>query len=175
MTAPHRTPLFLSTDDLPRLPPTQALSALHITLSGARSHLPAGGVEHLTAQTDFSQLRKLSLLNLVLSAQQLSALLQAAPELEELYISVNGKQALFDCPDLGGHSGGKLRIFHVTAPEKWAPAADDLALLAERMRALEQIGTGNRVYEVFRKEAGEMELARWSRAIVPGYFQVWRG
>jgi hypothetical protein len=172
ITAPHRIPLYLTLDDLPRLPPVRRLSSLHITLSGARASLPSGGVDHLLSQTDFGQLKRLSLLNIVVSATQLSVLLKAAPDLEELYISTNGKQTLVDCSKFNGLG---IRIFHVTAPEKWGPTADDLSVLAGRLPNLEQIGTGNRVYEVLRKEGGGAELIRWGRTTVPGYFQVWRG
>lgn len=172
ITAPHRIPLYLTLEDLPRLPPVPALSSLHITLSGARASLLSGGIEHLLSQTDCAQLKRLSLLNIVVSAGQLTSLLQAAPDLEELYISTNGKQTLVDCLIF---TGRQIRIFHVTAPEKWGPTADDLAVLGGRLPVLEQIGTGNRVYEVLRKEGGGAELVRWGRTTVPGYFQVWRG
>jgi hypothetical protein len=172
IAAPHRTPLYLTVSDLPRLPPLRQLSALHITLSGARASLPDGGIDHLLAQTDFAHLKRLSLLNIVVSASQLRLLLSAAFNLEELYISTNGKQTLIDCTAL---TGRLLRIFHVTAPEKWAPTSQELAELAGRLPEVEQIGTGNRVYEVLRKEGGMAELVRWSRTAVPGYFQVWRG
>lgn len=172
ITPPHRTPVQLQTADLPLLPRDLNLSSLHINLSSAIAHLPVGGVEHLTSQVDFGRLKRLSLLNIVVAAQQLSALIDAAPHLDELYISTNGKQALIDCSEL---TGRPLRIFHVIAPEKWGPTADDLAELAGRLPEVEQIGTGNRVYEVFRKEGGDVELARWGRTVVPGYFQVWRG
>lgn len=172
IAGPSRVPLYLEREDLPRLPPVRNLDSLHISLSAARAALPVGGIEHLLAQTDFAQLRKLSLLSLVLTANQLSALAEAAPDLEELYISTNGKQTLIDCLVLDRL---RLRIFHVTAPEKWGPTPEDLADLAKRMKHVEQIGTGNRVYEVYRKEGGDVELARWSRTVVPGYFQIWRG
>lgn len=172
ITAPHRTPLYLSIDDLPRLPPLRNLSSLFITLSGARASLPSGGVAHLLAQTDFSRLTRLALLNMVVTAGQLGALLDASPNLEELYISTNGKRALIDCSEL---SGRRLRVLHVTAPEKWGPDADDLTDLARRLPVVEQVGTGNRVYEVMRKERVGAELVRWGRTAVPAYFQVWRG
>jgi hypothetical protein len=201
ISAPHRTPLLLTTDDLPLLPPAPHLTTLLLTLSGSRAHLPYGGVPHLVSQADWSQIARLSLINLVVSAPQLDSILHASPGMEELYISVNGKTTLFDseslrCTGSGaseaseasarqgatGATGGKvesgttgLRILHVNAPEKWGPTPDDLAELAKGIETLREVGSGNRVYEVHRREGGEVELSRWSRTWTPGYFQVWRG
>lgn len=203
ISAPHRTPLLLTTDDLPLLPPAPRLTTLLLTLSGSRAHLPYGGVPHLVSQADWSRIARLSLINLVVSAPQLDSILHASPGMEELYISVNGKTTLFDSKSLrysgsgasevsassgGEGEGGKgrqgrkgesgrtgLRILHVNAPEKWGPTPDDLAELAKGIEGLREVGSGNRVYEVHRREGGEVELSRWSRTWTPGYFQVWRG
>lgn len=72
----------------------------------------------------------------------------------------------------------KLRVLHVNAPERWGPTLEDWVGLGGWLPELEQVGTGNRVYEVRRRTVGEekvVEVVRWSRNYTPGYFQVWRG
>lgn len=167
---------FLDITDLPTLPHLPRLESLHLTLSGDKRHLPAGGLPKLLSEVDFTSLRRLSILGLVISTPQLSALVQAAPQLEELYISVNGKNTVMQCDELRQYG---LRVLHVNAPERWGPTPDDLAHLASSMPRLEQVGSGNRVYEVFRRlDDGDkpvVELYRWARTTTPAYFQVWRG
>ena len=166
----------LDVTDLPTLPNLPQLQSLHLTLSGDKRHLPAGGIAKLLSEVDLAALRRLSILGLVISQPQLSAMVKAGRELEELYISVNDKNTALHCEELRNHN---LRIIHVNAPELMGPTVDDLTRLAEVMPDLEQVGSGNRVYEVHRtlNEAGEsvVELARWSRTTVPAYFQIWRG
>lgn len=161
--------------DLPKFPYAPNLSSLLLTLSGDRAFMPPGGLAHLQEQVNFAALRRLSLLHLYIGSAILSDMLQSAPYLEELYISVNGRQAIVDCPEL---RSSRLKILHVNAPERWGPTGEDLTGLAVDMRYLEQIGQGNRVYEVVRRLDGEeesVELVRWSRTTTPGYFQIWRG
>lgn len=160
-------------------------------MSGEKRHLPAGGIPKLLAEVDFASLRRLSLLGLVISPPQLSSLLQAcSASLEELYISVNGKNTVMQCEmlDSGAAAASGLRVLHVIAPEHWGPTIEDMIALARRLPKLEQVGTGNRVYEVFRRladtdeeeglveeEGKVVELSRWSRTTTPAYFQIWRG
>lgn len=163
--------------DLPTLPNLPRLQSLHLTLSGEKRHLPSGGIPKLLSEVDLASIHRLSILGLVISQPQLSALVRAGPELQELYISVNDKNTVLQCPDLQGCG---LRILHVNAPELMGPTIDDLTKLAEMMPDLEQVSSGNRVfYEVFRSldESGSVvvELARWSRTTTPAYFQIWRG
>jgi len=176
-TCPHKTPTHphLTVDDVPTFPSTPSLQSLVLTLSADRAFIPQGGLAKLKSQIDFSALRRLSILNLFISTCTLSEIIVSAPKLEELYISVNGRSTVMECDELRG-SG--VRILHVNAPERWGPTPDDLNGLARGMPRLEQVGTGNRVYEVVRRYEGEehvVELSRWSRTTTPGYFQVWRG
>ena len=63
------------------------------------------------------------------------------------------------------------------ALESRGPTSEDLNSLAVDMPKLEQVGSGDRVYEVIRRYEGDehvVELSRLSRSM-PGYFQVWRG
>lgn len=167
---------YLDVTDLPTLPHLPRLDSLHLTLSGDKRHLPTGGLPKLLAEVDFASLRRLSILGLVISAPQLSVIIQAAPHLEELYITVNGKNTVLQCEDLRGYG---LKVLHINAPERWAPTADDLTILAGQMPDLEQVGSGNRVYEVSRRLDEEdnpvIELYRWAKTTTPAYFQVWRG
>ena len=169
------SPKDLNLSDMPILPSAQSLRSLHLTLSGERKHIPYGGLDALTSRVYFGHLRRLSILGMVIGPQTLSRILQIAPQLDELYISINGKKTLQDCPDLTASS---LKVFHVTAPERWGPNVEDMEILARSMRSLEQIGSGTRVYEVSRRYEGDevvVELNRWSRTTAPGYFQIWRG
>ena len=176
-TSPHKTPTFphLTVDDIPTFPYTPSLRSLLFTLSGDRAFIPPGGLAKLKAQIDFVSLRRLSIINLFVGPNSLSEVITSAPNLEELYVSVNGRATVLECDDLRG-SG--LRILHVNAPERWGPSPDDLTGLARVMPRLEQVGTGNRVFEVVRRYEGDehvVELSRWARTTTPGYFQVWRG
>jgi hypothetical protein len=85
-----------------------------------------------------------------------------------------------DCPELFSGQVRSLRTFHVNAPspERWGPSVEDLKLVAKGCKGIEEIGVGNRVYEVKRRFEGVevvVDLVRWSRTTIPGYFQVWRG
>lgn len=108
----------------------------------------------------------------MISQTQLSAIIESGTELQELYISVNTKDTVLQCAQLDATN---LVIFHMIAPELMGPTVDDLTRLAGTMPKLDQIGSGNRVYEVYRSlgEDGEVvvELARWSRTTTPAYFQ----
>lgn len=117
------------------------------------------------------------MINLVISTETLFTIL-ANQHLEELYISVNGRNTILDCPALN-KTTSNLKILHVNAPEKWGLNADHLRDLAQTIRSLEQVGAGNRVYEVHRRlkdesDEVEVELSKWSKTTTPGYFQVWR-
>jgi len=176
-TAPHKTPThpYLTADDMPRFPSAPYLRSLLLTLSGDRAFIPHGGLARLQAQVDFSSLRRLSLLHLYIGPTTLGEIVTSAPRLDELYISVNGRAAVMDCPEL---RSSHLRILHINAPDRWGPTGDDLMSLASSMDRLEQVGSGNRVYEVLRRFEGDehiVELVRWSKTTTPGYFQVWRG
>lgn len=174
IAAPHRDPLFLTADDLPVLPSMPYLTSLSLSLSGNKAHMPREGLPHLFAQLDFSRLTRLSLLSMVLATPQLASLLQTAKQLQELFISINHKSTVLECEELRSQATSQLRVLHVIAPEKWRPDADDLTVLAEGLPLVEEIGSGNRVYEVIRRE-GKVELLRWSKSYTPKYFQVWRG
>lgn len=175
-TPNHRVPHTpqLSLADLPIFPPLPRLTSLLLTLSGDRSSLPSGGIQHLLAQVDAARLTRLSLINLFIGPTALSHILAAAPSLEELYISVNSRQTIMDHQ----FTSGGLRILHINAPGGFGLTVDDLTEIARAVRTLEQVGSGNRVFEVVRRWEGEavvVELARWGRVDTPGYFQVWRG
>ena len=175
---PHRTPAHpeIITSDLPLFPPTSTgLKALLLTLSGDRAFIPPGGLEHFSSQINFAHLKRLSVLNLFIETDTLTSILDISPNLEELYISVKHRKTVLECQEWIGRG---LTILHVNAPEWCGPDTEDLTHLAEVMPALEQIGTGNKVYEISRRYDGDdhvVELSRWSRTTVPGYFQVWRG
>jgi hypothetical protein len=66
----------------------------------------------------------------------------------------------------------------VNAPETGV-SSEDLLVLAQEMIGLEQVGSGNRVYEVWRRLGEDdekvVELSRWGRTSIPAYFQIWRG
>lgn len=195
VTAPTRE--FLELQDIPSLPPLPNLRNLHLTLSGVKKFIPQGGLEKLQSAVDSTRLRRLSLNNLVIGPKTLSTILTTSPVLEELYLTVNSISVIIDCQALSGLPD--LRILHITTPERFGPTTEDLRVLAERLVGLDQIGAGNRVYEVFRRypdgngdghgdgydsesesESGgaeemKVELGRWGRTTTPGYFQVWRG
>ncbi|ORX40973.1 hypothetical protein BD324DRAFT_612737 [Kockovaella imperatae] len=175
--APNRLPSRpgLSASDLPSLPSGSRLTSLLLTLSGDRAWMPAGGISHLAVQTDFTKLKRLSLLNLFFGSEELTELIETAPNLEELYLSIRSRNVLLDCDAL---DKTRLRILHTNAPERWGPTPTDLLNVAERIPTLEQIGTGNRVYQILRrydKDEPVVEICRWSQTGTPGYFQVWRG
>ncbi|OCF33621.1 hypothetical protein I316_04695 [Kwoniella heveanensis BCC8398] len=204
MTTPHKdaSDPTIEPADLPTFPAFPSLTSLHLTLSAAHLFLPLESYQHLQAQLPPS-LIKLSLINLVIASETVAHILTSNPHLEELYISVNHRNTVLDCEALAEH-GQKLRILHVNAPEKWGPNSDDLLVLADRLKGLEQIGSGNRVYEVHRYLDGPLnhftshntdeeggredidrggrdvgdhsrtELCRWTKPFIPGYFQVWR-
>jgi hypothetical protein len=167
----------LEAGDMPvvRRMPLRALE-LNLTVNtGERRqrHLSPAALSALQAQVDFAPLARLALLNLLIDADALSAILAAAPRLEELYVCVASPAALL-CPAL---EGSRVRILHANAPESARPSREQLAAVAARMPALEQVGSMNRVYEVQRYHEGGrrvVELARWSRIATPGYFLVWR-
>jgi hypothetical protein len=173
-TCPAKESLGL--EDLPTLPTLPNLDSLHFTLSGEKRLFPPEALGKLRSEIFITSLKRLSLLNLVISTSQLEEIITSCPLLKELYISINGRQTLLDCHALERCG---LEILHVNAPDRWGLTGDDLVRLAEGMVGLDQIGTGNRVYEVFRNldEEGEkiVELGRWSRTTIPAYFQVWRG
>ncbi|WVR08647.1 hypothetical protein IAU60_005704 [Kwoniella sp. DSM 27419] len=178
ITVPHHDPAYpiLVPKDLPRLSLYPSLTSLHLTLSGAHLLLPLPSYQHLQAQLPQS-LKKLSLINMVIASETLAAIITSNTALEELYISVNHRSTVLDCETLVGQ-GQNLRILHVNGPEEWGPNADDLRVLAERLRGLEEVGSGNRVYEVHRylDEDGmsRTELSKWGKTYIPGYFTVWR-
>ena len=162
-----------------------SLTSLHISMSGQRRFIPYGGLQHLLTQIDVSRLRKLSILGIVIGTPTLSTILTCATRLQELYLSVNTSATVLECPELASErtratrACACLRVLHVNAPERWAPGIRDLESLAKSVPTLEQLGSGNRVYEVVRRYGtnGEREvrLRRWARTGVPGYFQIWRG
>ncbi|KAL7422920.1 hypothetical protein Q5752_002217 [Cryptotrichosporon argae] len=156
---------------VPLLPPLPELTAFDLTLSGNKRFLPLPTLEFLLASVPAHSLTRVSLLNLVLGTDSLNVLL-ALPKLAELYVSVNHKRTVLDA-----NVGDALRVLHVNAPEQWGPTIDDLCEIARRAKGIEEIGALNRVYEVHRRWQGDehvVELARWSKVQVPGYFQVWR-
>lgn len=171
----------LISEDMPRLPSGADLRALELTLSRvSATHggvpLPLDAFHALAAQTDFARITRLALLNLLLDAGMLATVLAASPALEELYISITGPEAL---DALAGDTPPDLRIVHANAPEQphLVPPREVLAVAAANIPNCEQIGSMNRVYEVFRRYEGEsvvVELHRWSRVDTPGYFRVWR-
>ena len=170
ITAPHRTPLMLQEADLPRIPPSPYLTALHLTLSGARAIMPTDFVAHFASQINMSALKSLSLLNLLVTPAQLGRLLRVSANLEELYIS-SVSPGILDTAEL---ADCRLTAFHLTGAERAPPRLETMIRLAERVPSLQQMGVGNRVYEVYRGR-GEVELVRWSRTDIPRYFQIWRG
>ena len=170
IAAPHRSPLILRDTDLPRIPPAPSLTALHLTLSGGRCQLPDGFLAHFASQIALSRLTSLALLNLLVTPSQLASALRTCLQLTELFIS-SVSPAILSTPEL---ENTRLTVIHLTAAERSPPKLEALVALAERVKTLEQVGVGNRVYEVFRGR-GVVELARWGRTDIPRYFQVWRG
>ena len=137
--------------------------------------MPMGGIGELASQMDMGRIKRLSLLNLFFGSEDLGQLLDIATNLEELYVSVRSRNSLVDCDAL---RRTKLRILHANAPEGWGPSPDDFVAIARQLPTLEQIGTGNRVYEIVRRYDGDelvLELSRWTKTYSPGYFQIWRG
>jgi len=163
-------------DELPSLPLVPNLSSLHLTLSGDRRSISTSSLLKLFSELNPACLHRLSLLNLLIDAKQLSIILKSCPNLEELYISAASRHAALNCPDL---KGSGLKVFHLNAPSEFGPSGDDLLELARSMLGLDQIGSGNRVYEVWRSlgdnDEKVVELSRWGRITVPAYFQIWRG
>ncbi|WWC92354.1 uncharacterized protein L201_007311 [Kwoniella dendrophila CBS 6074] len=189
ITIPHReaSNSTLSSEDLPILPIYPSLKALHLTLSGSNLFLPLSVYKTFQSQLsseDKNKLEKLSLINLVISSETLEFILESNPNLKELYISVNGKLTILDSLDKLKEYSNNLEILHINAPEKWGPNSDDLRYIAENLKNLQQIGSGNRVYEIHRKLSDNLDqdgnpkeethLCRWSKSWIPGYFQVWR-
>ena len=162
--------------DIPTLPELSNLSSLHLTLSGDKRPLGFSSFSRLFLGLNRSGLKRLSLLNLIISASQLTIILDECPNLEELYITISSRKALRDCSKL---ENDRLKVFHANAPPDDGPTSDDLTELARRMPSLDQIGSGTKVYEVWRslgdKEEKVVELSRWGRITVPAYFQIWRG
>jgi hypothetical protein len=132
-------------------------------------------LEKIATEIPLSQLKRLSLLNLVINSHQLSSILTQCPELEELFISIQGRQTLSECKDL---TKCGLKVLHVNAPETGVNS-EDLLTLAQGILGLEQVGSGNRVYEVWRRLGDDdeqvVELSRWGKTSIPAYFQIWRG
>ncbi|WRT70742.1 uncharacterized protein IL334_007741 [Kwoniella shivajii] len=186
MTLPHRDITrnsIVTSEDLPILPLSPSLTSLHLTLSGSHLFLPLTSYQNFQSQIPHDRIQKLSLINLVIASDTLTFILESNPNLEELYISVNGRSTVLDCQGLFEYGRNKLKILHINAPDKWGPNSDDLQILASKLENLEQIGSGNRVYEIHRRleldqEEDELkvktELCRWSKTWIPGYFQVWR-
>jgi hypothetical protein len=146
-----------------------------MTLSGEKRNLSPGNLEKIASEIPLSQLKRLSLLNLVINSNQLSSILTQCSELEELFISIQGRQTVLECKDLNKCG---LKVLHVNAPETGV-SSEDLLVLAQEMIGLEQVGSGNRVYEVWRRLGEDdekvVELSRWGRTSIPAYFQIWRG
>lgn len=162
-------------DTIPTLPNLPNLTSLYLTLSSDKRPLASSAYTKLLSEINSSNLKRLSLLNLIISPDQLSTILQSYPDLEELYITVSSRETL-SCPELKGCG---LKVFHANAPPELGPTADDLLELAKGMVGLDQIGSQNRVYEIWRSlgKDGEkvVELSRWSRITTPAYFQNLRG
>lgn len=125
------------------------------------------------AQVNFGALTRLALLNIVVSTEVLTSVLESTT-LNELYISVAGHETLTECDAL---MRAPLQVLHANAPAQFGPSRTHLGLLAASMPLVEEIGSLNRVYEVHRRWLGEervVELVRWSQVYTPRYFQVWR-
>ncbi|TXT07913.1 uncharacterized protein COLE_04837 [Cutaneotrichosporon oleaginosum] len=168
----------LVAEDMPlfrRMP----LRALELNLTAAavgerrQRVLSRSALLALQSRVDFASLTRLALLDLLIDAEELRAILAAAPLLEELYVCLASPSAL----KCSGFEHSRLRIFHANAPESARPSREQLADVAACMPVVEQVGSMNRVYEVQRyHEKGQrvVELARWSQITTPGYFLVWR-
>ncbi|KAK6906564.1 hypothetical protein L486_07821 [Kwoniella mangroviensis CBS 10435] len=170
--------------ELPILPSCPSLESLHFTLSASQLFLPLGAYQQFHEQIQHPEkIRKLSLINSVIATDTFEFILEEYKSLEELYISVNSKTTIIDSQGLIENGQG-LEILHVNGPERWGPNSDDLKVIAERLKGLQQVGSGNRVYEVHRTLTEEIDgngnfvedtqLSRWSKSWIPGYFQVWR-
>lgn len=171
--------VVLEPADLPVLRRTASLRALELTISASRDGiqrqhlLPRHSLDALMAQVDYRALSRLALLNIVVSAEVLTAVLENTA-LVELYISVAGHETLTECDAL---LRAPLQVLHANAPAQVGPTRTHLGLLAASMPLVEEIGSLNRVYEVHRRWLGEervVELVRWSQVHTPRYFQVWR-
>jgi hypothetical protein len=107
---------------------------------------------------------------MLITSDQLESLLYTCPGLEELFITSVCPDIL-ETPELTGH---QLQVFHLTGPERYPPRLETFVGVAQRLPDLQQLGCGNRVYEVLRG-TGDVELVRWGRTDIPRYFQIWRG
>ncbi|RXK41989.1 hypothetical protein M231_00710 [Tremella mesenterica] len=165
---PHSCPI-------PSLPPVPSLQSLHITYSNSQIPLLPHSIPFLSSQLSPGNLLKLSLLNFILSSDTLSLLLQEFRNLHELYITLPSFEPVHQCFDLLSQS--KLKVLHVNLPDRGS-GVEEIEGLVERMKWLEEVGMGNRVYEVVRTyEEGmkKVELVRWGKTSIPRYFQIWRG
>ncbi|EIW70127.1 hypothetical protein TREMEDRAFT_68502 [Tremella mesenterica DSM 1558] len=159
----------------PHLPPVPSLQSLHITYSNSQIPLLPHSIPFLSCQLSPRNLLKLSLLNFILSSDTLSLLLQEFCNLEELYITLPSFEPVHQCFDLLSQSN--LKVLHINLPDRGSEV-EELEGLVERMKWLEEVGMGNRVYEVVRTyEEGmkKVELVRWGKTSIPRYFQIWRG
>jgi len=125
---------------------------------------------------------RLSVLNLYCTSDHLNTILALSPRLEELYVSITSERVLNDAV-FGQHgAGAHLRVLHATGVDTLLPKEEDLRAVAALLPRLEQVGMGNRVYEIHRRLEGDgqeaqvvVNLSRWSRIYTPSYFLNWRG
>lgn len=133
---------------------------------------PRADVLGLAEQVDFGNLSRVAVLGLVLDGELLRELVRLAPRLEELYFSINSEDTL---EDVDFSPLKNLRVWHANSHGNYV-SREVLARVAATL-PVEEIGSGNRVYEVVRREvdgASTILLTRWGRVETPSYFRVWR-
>ncbi|ODN99450.1 hypothetical protein L198_03294 [Cryptococcus wingfieldii CBS 7118] len=185
--------------DLPSLPSCPSLRSLHLTSSPGRPFLTAQVWRTFQAQMIGGSLHKLSLIGIVLKdAAALGQILASNPDLDELYLTAL-HPSFFD-PTFSSSvsasakdllASAQLRIVHVNFIHS-SPVTTTRGSLAHFWRniictqgsdsmlgaTVEQVGCGNVILEVHKRlnsdGCREVELCRWSKTVVPGYFNVWR-
>ena len=183
--------------DMPLLPALPSLTSLLLTLtatSDAHTHgcrLPIENLHRLRDQVDFPSLDRLALLGMFMEYDTLLWLLKRINSVSELYIGVEDAFDLVDAirslKEVGHEAPTfpNLKILHVNIPPHRGagPTRDSstksiLRALAVELEGLEQIGSLNRVYEIQRwldpSDKWQVQLKRWSKVNIPGYFQIWR-
>lgn len=154
--------------EMPALPDLPNLRNFHLTMSSQhqQSWMPILGFEALRTKVNFSKLRSVSFSNLVLDSVVLREILKEMKVVEELYLTIGSRAVLVGLasgltstlPETGPKADRKfdgwrrnhLRILHFTIQSQ-TYEVEDLRKLAEAIPSLEQIGAGNRVYEVLRR------------------------
>ncbi|WVQ70645.1 hypothetical protein IAR50_000167 [Cryptococcus sp. DSM 104548] len=183
--------------DLPTLPSCPSLRSLQLTSSPGRPFLTAEVWRSFQDQIRGGSLCKLSLIGIVIrDVAALYEVLSSNPNLDELYFTAlhpsffapTSKSSGTTLSAKGLLASAQLRIVHInfihsspvtitrgSLSHFWKEIIGVDSMLGD---TVEQVGCGNVILEVHKRltEEGrrEVELCRWSKTVVPGYFQVWR-